>query len=148
MHNTPTDLLTEVMLLVFKLNGQLARQGDQKVTHLGLTSARWQALGALALSPVPRTTPQLAQKMNVSRQGAQKQLNLLLEERLVATEANPRNVRSPFYQLTEKGRGLYAQTEEIQRHWSTELTRSLDAEQLDRTRRLLKKLSRELREER
>lgn len=147
MNNSPANLLTEVMLLVFKLNGQLAKSGDQKVAHLGLTSARWQTLGAIALSPSPKTAPQLARKMSVSRQGAQKQLNLLVKDGLIEQKANPRNLRSPFYQLTEKGAKTYAQTGTIQADWARDLTENLDSDQLDAARRLLKKLSRELDQE-
>lgn len=144
MNNSPANLLTEVMLLVFKLNGQLAKSGDQKVAHLGLTSARWQTLGAIALSPNPKTAPQLARKMAVSRQGAQKQLNLLTQDELIKQQSNPRNLRSPFYQLTEKGAGTFAQIGDIQADWAQGLTENLDPQQLDAARRLLKKLSREL----
>jgi DNA-binding MarR family transcriptional regulator len=144
MHNAPAELLTEIMLTVFKLNGQLLKHGDRKAEHLGLTSARWQMLGAIALSPVPRSAPQLARKMAISRQGAQKQLNLLSADKLVVAEANPRNARSPLYRLTEKGEQVYLQTEQLQKDWTETLARALDADQLDATRRLLKKLSREL----
>lgn len=147
MNNSPANLLTEVMLLVFKLNGQLAKSGDQKVAHLGLTSARWQTLGAIALSPSPKTAPQLARKMAVSRQGAQKQLNLLAQDGLIEQKSNPRNLRSPFYQLTDKGTETYAQTGAIQADWAQGLTENLDPQQLDAARRLLKKLSRELENE-
>ncbi len=144
MPNSPVDMLIEVMLLVFKLNGQLVKSGDQKVAHLGLTSARWQTLGAIALSPSPKTAPQLARKMSVSRQGAQKQLNLLVQDGLIEQKANPRNLRSAFYQLTEKGAKTYAQTGAIQADWAQQLSENLNSEQVDAARRLLKKLSREL----
>ena len=45
--------LTELILETFRLNGRLLAAGDALVRDLGLTSARWQILGAIALSPVP-----------------------------------------------------------------------------------------------
>ena len=63
--------------------------GDAFVGPFGLTSARWQMLGALAFSEVPLTAPQIADRMGVTRQGAQKQLNLLREAHLVQTLPNP-----------------------------------------------------------
>ena len=45
--------LTDVIIGVFRLNGALLVCGDALVADLGLTSARWQVLGAIALSPVP-----------------------------------------------------------------------------------------------
>src|SRR5262249_26231026 len=107
--------LTDVILLIFRVNGQLLAAGDRLVEHLRLTSARWQMLGAVALSSSPRTAPQLAAAMGVTRQGAQKQLNLLLEGGLVTAEPNPGHARSPFYVLTRKGESLYAATERVQR---------------------------------
>jgi predicted ArsR family transcriptional regulator len=83
-------LLTDVILLIFRVNGQLLVAGDRLVEHLHLTSARWQMLGAVALSPSLRTAPQLAAAMGVTRQGAQKQLNLLLETGLVEAGAQSR----------------------------------------------------------
>jgi hypothetical protein len=55
------------------VNGQLLAAGDRLVEDLNLTSARWQMLGAIALADSPHTAPQLAARMGVSRQGAQKQ---------------------------------------------------------------------------
>ena len=69
--------ITQLTLTVFRLNGMLLHWGDQVVEPLGLTSARWQMLGALALASTPLTAPQVGEAMGVTRQGAQKQLNLL-----------------------------------------------------------------------
>lgn len=104
-----TQALTELALLVFRLNGVLLHWGDALVEPLGLTSARWQMLGAIALAGKPLTAPQVGQAMGVTRQGAQKQLNLLLELGLVASHPNPAHQRSPLYVLTPKGRQLYNQ---------------------------------------
>ena len=81
--------------------------GDRFSSNFEITSARWQMLGALALSPKPLTAPQVANQMGVTRQGAQKQLNLLLDEGLVEKQANPYHKRSPFYRLTKSGNALY-----------------------------------------
>src|SRR5262249_24457009 len=109
------EALTDVILLVFRVNGQLLEAGDRLVEHLQLTSAWWQMLGAVARSPSPRTAPLLAAAMGVTRQGAQKQLNLLLDGGLVTAEPNPGHARSPRYVLTRKGASLYVATERVQR---------------------------------
>lgn len=144
MPTTGAERLTEVMLLIFRLNGQLLRQGDRKVAHLGLTSARWQMLGAVALAPGPRTAPELAAQMGVSRQGAQKQLNLLVEDGLLAVRPNPRHARSPWYELTEVGRQVYAATERVQAEWAQRLVAALPATGLEAARQILAALSDEL----
>ena len=104
--------LTDLTLTVFKLHGALLQWGDKLVDPLGLTSARWQVLGAIALAGVPLTAPQVGGAMGVTRQGAQKQLNLLLKLGLVEAGDNPAHQRSPLYALTARGRQLYDQAEE------------------------------------
>src|SRR5262249_48956418 len=108
------DLLTEIVLLLFRVNGQLLASGDRLVEHLNLTSARWQMLGAIALSDAPRPAPQLAARMGMTRQGAQKQLDLLLNDGLVEAKPNPRHARSPLFTLTRKGASVAAATDRVQ----------------------------------
>jgi DNA-binding MarR family transcriptional regulator len=105
--------ITRLALTVFRLNGVLLHWGDQLVAPLGLTSARWQMLGAIALADAPLTAPQIGEAMGVTRQGAQKQLNLLLEQGLVAMRPNPAHRRSPCYALTPQGRSLYRRADTL-----------------------------------
>ena len=141
---TGVRLLTEVVLLVFRVNGRLLSAGDRLVGELGLTSARWQMLGAVALSDRPRTAPQLAARMGMTRQAAQKQLDLLMEDGLVTAEANPGHARSPLYVLTRKGTSVYAATERVQTAWADRLSDSLSTRDLETTRQLLDHLSNRL----
>ena len=43
-------LLTRLVLELFRLNGRLLAAGDAMTRDLGLTSARWQVLGAVRLA--------------------------------------------------------------------------------------------------
>lgn len=104
--------VTDLVLAIFRANGLLIAWGDQLAAPLGLTSARWQMLGAIALSAQPLTAPAIAAAMGVSRQGAQKQLSLLEDDGLVERAANPAHRRSPFYRLTRAGRSAYARIDE------------------------------------
>jgi hypothetical protein len=63
-----TDVLTHVILSVFRLNGQFSNAGEVLVSHIGLTGARWQMLGAVALSAGALTVPQIGSAMGVTRQ--------------------------------------------------------------------------------
>ena len=137
-------LLTEIVLLVFRVNGRLLAAGDRLVGELGLTSARWQMLGAVALADRPQTAPQLAARMGVTRQAAQKQLDLLIEDGLVAPEANPGHARSPLYVLTRKGTSVYAATERVQTAWARRLADGLSIRDLETTKQLLDDLSNRL----
>ena len=58
--------LTELTLTVFRLNGVLLQWGDRLVEPLGLNSARWQMLGAIALANKPISAPQVGNVMGVT----------------------------------------------------------------------------------
>lgn len=105
--------VTQLALAVFRLNGVLLHWGDQLVAPLGLTSARWQMLGAIHLAGTPLTAPQIADAMGVTRQGAQKQLNLLLEQGWVDVQSNPAHRRSVLYVLTAPGLALYQRADAL-----------------------------------
>lgn len=140
-----SETLTRVMLLVFRVNGQLLTSGDRLVADLGLTSARWQMLGAIAMEEPPRTAPRLAARMGVTRQAAQKQLNLMLDEGLVATQPNPGHLRSPSYVLTRRGTSVYEAALRRERSWSSRLARDIPLDDLETTERLLATLELKLR---
>ncbi|MDR6990289.1 MarR family winged helix-turn-helix transcriptional regulator [Luteimonas sp. 3794] len=103
--------VTQLALAVFRANGALIQWGDRLVGPLGLTSARWQMLGAIALAGQPLSAPQVGDAMGVSRQGAQKQLNVLADLCLVEAVSNPAHKRSPLYRLTARGQRLYCQAD-------------------------------------
>jgi DNA-binding MarR family transcriptional regulator len=139
--SSAADALTDVILLIFRVNGQLLAAGDHLIRHLNLTSARWQILGAIAIADSPCTAPQLATVMGMTRQGAQKQLDLLVETGFVIAERNPRHARSPLYVLTRKGVSAFTATERVQRPWATRLARALPLSDLHTARSVLETLS-------
>jgi DNA-binding MarR family transcriptional regulator len=114
---TDGEKITEIILSIFRLNGRIIEWGDQLGGEFGLTSARWQVLGAIALAHAPQTVPEIADRMGVTRQATQKQVNLLEGEGLVAPRANPRHRRSPHYILTEAGDHTYAQVSRKYQVW-------------------------------
>lgn len=101
------DKLTAIALSVFRLNGQLIEWGNHFSEPHGLTSARWQVLGAISMAPHPPNIPQIAATMGVTRQGVLKQINLLVTEDLVQLLPNPTHKRSPLYALTTIGQTAY-----------------------------------------
>lgn len=119
------DALSELTLTVFRLNGVLMQWGDSLARPLGLTSARWQMLGAIALAGKPLTAPQIAEAMGVSRQGAQKQLNVLEDAKLVAPRANPAHRRSPLYELTPLGRQQFDRIDQLWREHASQIAKQL-----------------------
>jgi DNA-binding MarR family transcriptional regulator len=106
--NRLPQALTQLALAVFRANGALLARGDVLVERAGLTSARWQVLGALALAGRKLTVPEIARSMGLTRQGIQKRVNLLIGDGPVSTRANPTHQRSQLVELTVAGRAAYA----------------------------------------
>lgn len=134
------DVLTDIMLVVFRVNARLLEKGDQLVAPLQLTSARWQVIGAIALADKPLTAPQIASAMGITRQGAQKQLNLAEKDKLIETHANPRHERSPLYGLTKSGKRVYDAAMALQAAWAKALVHGSALADLKTARELLNTL--------
>lgn len=144
MRKKEAELLTQVILAVFNINGSLLEAGDILVKPLGLTSARWQVIGAVALAGRPLTAPQIAAAMGITRQGAQKQLNALLAEGLLEQRLNPNHERSPLYALSEKGRQVYEVVDSLQAEWANNLSKGLSTDDLALALRVLGTINKRL----
>ncbi|MBN2887126.1 MAG: winged helix-turn-helix transcriptional regulator [Chromatiaceae bacterium] len=141
MSEAQTEQLTRVVVSIFRTYGRLIDWGDQFAAPFGLTSARWQMLGALAFLQQPASAPAIARQMGVTRQGANKQLALLEKQGLVRKGANPAHKRSPLFALTEDGQRCYRA---IQAAWETHaraLGEAISAEDLAATLRTLQTLT-------
>ena len=132
------SLLTEFILETFRLNGELLDAGDSLVRDIGLTSARWQVLGAIALSPVPLPVAHTARNMGLSRQAVQRVANELEKQGLVAFAPNPHHARAQLLVLKEKGARAYAAAMERQRPWATHLGAKLSTEDIKITLKVMR----------
>jgi DNA-binding MarR family transcriptional regulator len=138
------DAATDVILRTFRANGLFLAAGDLLTAPEGLTSARWQVLGALTLAKRPLTVPQIARRMGLTRQSVQASVNRLLSQALVEADENPDHRRSPLIRLTELGKVKYAAVQRRQVHWVNELAAGLTVSELQTTARVLQELSRRL----
>ena len=136
----PADALTLLILEVFRLNGTLIASGDGLVADLGLTSARWQVLGAIALSETAEPVARLARSMGLHRQGVQRIVNELEAEGIVALADNPHHRRARLVRLTRKGEALYREADRRQKPWAKDLAKGLDAKAIVAAQRLLQSL--------
>ena len=107
-HTPGGEALTDLVLAVFRLNGRLLAAGDHLVSDLGLTSARWQVLGAIANAPSPQPVAWLARSMGLNRQGVQRIVNEMREDDLVELRPNPHHRRAHLVALTKRGENAYA----------------------------------------
>lgn len=136
-----SHLMSETVLALFQANGKMLEWGDAFTAPFGLTSARWQILGAIAWAGQKQTAPQIAEQMGVSRQGAQKQLNLLAADGLIEKLPNPSHQRSPHYRLTDKGSVLF---ERVNLAWQSHAAKTREAfstQDLETTLRTLNLIS-------
>lgn len=102
------DATTELVLEIFRLNGELIAMGDALVGELGLTSARWQVVGAIALARTPLPIAQIARNMGLTRQAVQRVANDLEGEGFIRFAPNPNHQRAKLALLTRKGETAYA----------------------------------------
>lgn len=142
MQNEISQLMSETVVALFQANGKMLEWGDAFTAPFGLTSARWQILGAIARAGQKQTAPQIAEQMGVSRQGAQKQLNLLIDDGLIEKLPNPSHQRSPHYRLTDKGSALFEQVNQAWQAQAYMTGEAFSAQDLETTLRTLNQISR------
>jgi DNA-binding MarR family transcriptional regulator len=132
--------LSELIVAVLRVNGRLLIEGDRLVEPLGLTSARWQVLGAIALSATPEPVARLARSMGLSRQGVQRIVGDLVNEGLVELRDNPHHRAAKLVLMTRKGRTVYDAAVEQQRPWVNKLSEGLSARQIREAHKTLELL--------
>jgi len=98
------EALTELILETFRLNGELLDAGNRITKPHGLTSARWQVMGAIGEEAGPSlTVAQIARRMGLARQGVQRIVNDLKALGMVELTENIDHVRAKLVTLTPKG---------------------------------------------
>jgi DNA-binding MarR family transcriptional regulator len=120
------EALTALILDVFRLNGRLLVAGDRLVGGLGLTSARWQVLGAIAYAKQPGPVAWVARSMGLNRQGVQRIVNELEKDGIVAFAPNPNHRRANLVVLTERGKAIYEAASNLQAPWVNRLSDGLN----------------------
>lgn len=99
-----TNMLTEIILKTFSLNGELVEFGNSICEEYSLTSSRWKVLGAA--SEQDRTVPQIARRMGLTRQSVQRIVTELINDGFITRIENPDHTSSPLLSLTKKGRSI------------------------------------------
>ncbi len=136
--------ITNLVLETFRLNGRLLTAGDALVGDLGLTSARWQVLGAVAMSPVPLPVSHIARNMGLTRQTVQRTANELEVQGLVRFAPNPHHQRAKLVLLTEQGRKTYEEARRRQRPWAEALSDGLTATEVEAATAVLRSVRQKL----
>src|ERR1700719_414019 len=138
------EAFTNSILDLFRLNSLLSTAGDRLVARLGLTSARWQAIGAIVASERPQPVAWLARDLGANRQNVQRIVNDLHKEGLVAFEVNPHHRRAQLVTLTEKGRRTFEAAMELQAPWVNRVSDGLSVKEIETVHRVVTALQKKL----
>lgn len=138
------DAVTNLVLDLFRLNNLLLTAGDRLVADLGLTSARWQILGAIAYAERPQPVAWLARDMGANRQNVQRIINDLQKMGLVAFEPNPHHRRAQLVALTDKGKRKFDAAMRLQVPQVNKLSEGLSVKDVETTHRVMLALRKRL----
>ena len=136
-----TRPIDELIFEIFRVNDRLLAIGDATVKDLGLTSARWLVLGAIALSHSPMTVAEIARTMGLTRQAVQRLANDMAGVGLVDMQDNPRDRRARVISLTDNGREAYESALARWRaEWTAQMEEILTEDEIVETMRRLRRL--------
>lgn len=139
MAHTPVGkTFTDLLLEVFRLNGRLLAAGDRLTKPLGLTSARWQVLGAI--EDQPRSVAQIARRMGLARQNVQRLANALEKEGIVAYAPNPDHRRAKLVCLTQRGKKAFEELARRQEAWANQIASGVHHSELKVALDVIRKL--------
>jgi DNA-binding MarR family transcriptional regulator len=141
-HTPAGKAVTDLILETFQLNGRLLAAGDQLTRDLGVSSARWQVMGAIADIPLP--VAQIARKMGLTRQSVQRIADVLAQEDLVAFTLNPNHKKAKLVTLTPHGREVVHEVSRRQVVWANELAKGLSAAELQAAAHLMEAVRKRL----
>jgi len=131
-------VFTDLILETFRFNGRLLAAGDRLTAPMGLSSARWQVLGAIEHAPL--SVAQIARNMGVSRQAVQRIADSLEAEGIVVYTPNPNHERAKLVNLSERGLGLTRELAKLQVLWANRIASVASSEEIESALRLVRRL--------
>lgn len=138
MSADPKTLLPLIVADVFELAGRFRDQGDTIAAAVGQTQARWQVMSAASADP--RTVPQIARRLGVTRQNVQRIADLLAAEGSASFEPNPDHKNSPYLVLTRRGQAALADITRAAQAYHAGIVRRLGGADLAPLHRSLRRL--------
>ena len=138
------EALSGLILDLFRLNSLILTSGDRLVAGLGLTSARWQILGAIAAAERPEPVAWLARNLGANRQNVQRIVNDLEQDGLVGFAVNPHHRRAQLVVLTDKGRQAFDAAMRLQAPWINGLSDGVSVKDIETVHRVVTRLRQNL----
>lgn len=137
-HTKAGKTFTDLILETFRFNGLLLAAGDHLTKPLGLTSARWQVLGAIGDGP--RSVAQIARKMGLARQNVQRLADVLAEQGIIQYSPNPDHERAKLVGLTARGRKTLAELTVRQERWANQIASGVPSSRMEDARAVIEML--------
>jgi DNA-binding MarR family transcriptional regulator len=134
------DAVSAIAVDTFRLNGALIAAGDKLGAPLGLTSARWQVMGAIALAGQPGPVAHVARNMGLTRQNVRRIVGDLVQEGLLALAPNPHHRRAALVVMTPRGAAAYGAIMALWAPRAAALAEGISAEDLATTLATLRRL--------
>jgi DNA-binding MarR family transcriptional regulator len=123
------DPVNDLVLNIFWLNGFFLHAADRLTAGSGLTTARWQVLGAVLHEPL--TVSAIARDMGLARQSAQRTADLLVEAGLCEYVPNPAHRRAKLLSPTDHGLNTLRQLGPRVGAWSKRVRESVGDDVMD-----------------
>jgi DNA-binding MarR family transcriptional regulator len=131
-------LLTEIVLLTFRLENSFIDAADKISAPAGLTAARWKVLGAVLHEK--RSVAEIGRMMGLARQSVQRLADILVAEGLARYEDNPAHKSAKLLIPTAEGRARIARLSGRQTDWANKVSDGIDTASLAATRDMLSQL--------
>jgi DNA-binding MarR family transcriptional regulator len=139
------DPLWDLVQSIFRLNGFFLHAGERLTAEVGLTTVRWQVLGAVLHEPL--TVAAIARDMGLTRQSVQRTADLLVEEGSCEYVPNPAHRRARLLTPTDHGLDSIRQLAPRVTAWSKRVRESVGDDVVDAAtvsvRELMSALSRD-----
>ena len=124
------DALTDLVLPVFELNGELLAAAETMTRPVGLTPAWWQVLGATLDEALPVAEIARRVGLGLARQSVQRVADRLVEHGWAVYSDNPAHRRAKLLRPTERGWAAIEVLRPRQYAWTHEVTAELPADEL------------------
>lgn len=130
--------LTELILLVFRLNGRLLEAAERMAAAGDLTAARWQVLGGVL--DEPRPVAEIARRMGLTRQSVQRLANVLVDEGFARWQPNPHHRRAKLLEPTAAAFAAIRRVATVQHPWSSAVGDAVGERELRRASRTVERV--------
>jgi DNA-binding MarR family transcriptional regulator len=139
-HSPAGAAFTTLVLDTFRFNGRLLQVGDRLIGDLGISSARWQVMGAVENAGGPVIVSEIARIMGLRRQSVQRLVDEMAADGLLKLSDNPNHRRAKLVSMTAAGWKLKVKLDERQGDWANAVAKGIKAADLDRASALIRHL--------